>query len=53
METGSIAKWLVTEGARFEPGVAICEVETDKVLFFIVAPTICDAHLVLAGYCYL
>ena len=30
MEAGSIAKWCIKEGDRFEPGVAICEVETDK-----------------------
>jgi len=30
MEAGSIAKWCIKEGDRFEAGVAICEVETDK-----------------------
>lgn len=30
MEAGSIAKWLKKEGEKFEPGQAICEVETDK-----------------------
>ena len=30
METGSIAKWNLKEGDSFEPGTAICEVETDK-----------------------
>jgi len=30
MEAGSIAKWLKKEGEKFEPGHAICEVETDK-----------------------
>jgi len=30
MEAGSIAKWLMKEGEKFEPGQAICEVETDK-----------------------
>lgn len=30
MESGSIANWLLKEGDGFEPGVAICEVETDK-----------------------
>ena len=30
METGSIAKWTLKEGDRFEAGTAICEVETDK-----------------------
>lgn len=30
MEAGSIAKWCIKEGDKFEPGVAICEVETDK-----------------------
>lgn len=30
MEAGSIAKWCLKEGDRFGPGVAVCEVETDK-----------------------
>ena len=30
MEAGSIAKWVIKEGDKFEPGNAICEVETDK-----------------------
>lgn len=30
METGSIAKWSLSEGERFDTGTAICEVETDK-----------------------
>lgn len=30
METGSIARWTLKEGDRFEAGTAICEVETDK-----------------------
>lgn len=30
MEAGSIAKWIVQEGGKFEAGQAICEVETDK-----------------------
>eukprot|EP01041_Mallomonas_annulata_P001287 gene1287-2485_t len=30
MESGSIAKWLMKEGEKFQPGQAICEVETDK-----------------------
>lgn len=30
MESGSIAKWNVKEGDRFEPGVSLCDVETDK-----------------------
>jgi biotin carboxyl carrier protein len=30
MQTGSIAKWLLNEGDAFQPGTAICEVETDK-----------------------
>ena len=30
METGSIATWNLKEGDSFEPGTAICEVETDK-----------------------
>lgn len=30
MESGSIAKWNLKEGDEFGPGVAICEVETDK-----------------------
>eukprot|EP01038_Epipyxis_sp_PR26KG_P009610 gene9610-12942_t len=30
METGSIAKWNLKEGDKFEAGTAICEVETDK-----------------------
>lgn len=31
MEMGSIAKWNLKEGDRFDAGTAICEVETDKV----------------------
>lgn len=27
---GSIAKWALQEGSKFEAGTAICEVETDK-----------------------
>jgi pyruvate dehydrogenase E2 component (dihydrolipoamide acetyltransferase) len=30
METGSISRWNVKEGDRFEPGTAFCDVETDK-----------------------
>lgn len=30
MQTGSIANWLLKEGDSFQPGTAICEVETDK-----------------------
>jgi pyruvate/2-oxoglutarate dehydrogenase complex dihydrolipoamide acyltransferase (E2) component len=30
MEIGSISKWNLKEGDKFEPGLAICEVETDK-----------------------
>lgn len=30
MEVGTISKWNLKEGDKFEPGVAICEVETDK-----------------------
>jgi hypothetical protein len=30
MQTGSIANWLLKEGDAFSPGIAICEVETDK-----------------------
>eukprot|EP00602_Paraphysomonas_sp_CaronLab_P010888 CAMPEP_0185029764 /NCGR_PEP_ID=MMETSP1103-20130426/16262_1 /TAXON_ID=36769 /ORGANISM="Paraphysomonas bandaiensis, Strain Caron Lab Isolate" /LENGTH=463 /DNA_ID=CAMNT_0027564623 /DNA_START=72 /DNA_END=1463 /DNA_ORIENTATION=+ len=30
MESGSIANWALKEGDGFEPGMAICEVETDK-----------------------
>lgn len=30
METGSISTWNLKEGDSFEPGTAICEVETDK-----------------------
>lgn len=30
METGSIAKWNLNEGDKFEPGSSLCEVETDK-----------------------
>lgn len=30
MEVGSIAKWNLKEGDRFDAGVSICEVETDK-----------------------
>jgi len=34
MESGSIAKWNLKEGDKFEAGQAICEVETDKVSAF-------------------
>lgn len=30
METGSIAKWNLNVGDRFEPGSSLCDVETDK-----------------------
>jgi pyruvate dehydrogenase E2 component (dihydrolipoamide acetyltransferase) len=30
MESGSISKWNVKEGDRFEPGTSLCDVETDK-----------------------
>ena len=30
MEVGSIAKWSIKEGEKFEVGQALCEVETDK-----------------------
>jgi pyruvate dehydrogenase E2 component (dihydrolipoamide acetyltransferase) len=30
METGSISRWNVKEGDKFEAGTSICEVETDK-----------------------
>lgn len=30
METGSISRWNVKEGDRFEPGTSLCDVETDK-----------------------
>lgn len=30
MDTGSISKWNLQEGDKFEEGAAICEVETDK-----------------------
>lgn len=30
METGSISKWNLKEGDKYEVGTAICEVETDK-----------------------
>ena len=30
MEVGSIAKWNLKEGDKFDAGVSICEVETDK-----------------------
>ena len=30
MEAGTISKWCLAEGDKFEPGTAICEVETDK-----------------------
>ncbi len=30
MEIGSISRWILKEGDKFEPGSAICEVETDK-----------------------
>ncbi len=32
MEEGTLAKWLIDEGARIEPGMAIAEVETDKIV---------------------
>ena len=32
---GSIAKWNMKVGDKFEAGQAICEVETDKVIHFI------------------
>lgn len=30
MEAGSISRWVLKEGDKFEPGSAICEVETGK-----------------------
>jgi pyruvate dehydrogenase E2 component (dihydrolipoamide acetyltransferase) len=30
MESGSISKWHIKEGEKFQPGQAMCEVETDK-----------------------
>lgn len=30
MESGSIAKWNVKEGEKFEAGASLCDVETDK-----------------------
>lgn len=30
MESGSIAKWNLKEGDKFEPGTSLCDVETDK-----------------------
>jgi len=30
MEAGSIAKWNLKEGDKFEPGTSLCDVETDK-----------------------
>jgi pyruvate/2-oxoglutarate dehydrogenase complex dihydrolipoamide acyltransferase (E2) component len=30
MESGSISKWNLKEGDRFEPGTSLCDVETDK-----------------------
>ena len=30
MEEGTLAKWLVKEGDRIEPGQVIAEIETDK-----------------------
>jgi pyruvate dehydrogenase E2 component (dihydrolipoamide acetyltransferase) len=30
MEAGSISKWNLKEGDRFEPGSSLCDVETDK-----------------------
>ena len=30
MVTGNIAQWTLNEGDKIEPGVVICEVETDK-----------------------
>lgn len=30
METGSISRWNVKEGDRFEAGTSLCDVETDK-----------------------
>jgi pyruvate dehydrogenase E2 component (dihydrolipoamide acetyltransferase) len=32
MEEGTLAKWLVDEGTQIEPGMAIAEVETDKIV---------------------
>ena len=32
MEEGTLAKWLIEEGAQIEPGMAIAEVETDKIV---------------------
>lgn len=30
METGSISKWNIKEGDKFEAGTSLCDVETDK-----------------------
>ena len=30
MESGSIAKWSLKEGDKFDAGTSFCEVETDK-----------------------
>lgn len=30
MESGSIAKWNLKVGDKFEPGSSLCDVETDK-----------------------
>lgn len=30
MESGSIAKWNIKVGDKFEPGSSLCDVETDK-----------------------
>jgi pyruvate dehydrogenase E2 component (dihydrolipoamide acetyltransferase) len=32
MEEGTLAKWLIDEGSQIEPGMAIAEVETDKIV---------------------
>jgi hypothetical protein len=31
MESGSIAKWILKEGDKFEAGTAICEVESPQI----------------------
>src|SRR5512136_1766861 len=37
MEEATIARWLVADGAKVEPGQEVLEVETDKALFTIEA----------------
>ena len=38
MEEGTIAEWLIDEGAQFKEGDEICEIETDKAVVVLEAP---------------